>query len=176
MEKQPQQGAGEVQAAQVPGHRHFGRAHVIQSLIGGAYIFVVFLMMYALESGMAVASLGASTFIAFSFPHTQSSRPRFLIGGYCVGAAAGLVCYWLIAWVDSTGILPFSSYVTGCALAVFLAMLLMTSLNFEHPPSAALAIAVATAEQPILVGAVAIACVTLLCGVRHVLRRYLKNL
>lgn len=159
-----------------PGHRRFGLAHVVQSLLAGGYIFLAFLAMQAFQSRLAVASLGASTFIVFSFPHAQSSRARFLIGGYCTGWVSGLACYYLIGWLDRASFFPFDAYILGCAATVFLSMLLMTSLNFEHPPSAALSIAVATASDPVRLGLAAVVCILVLAGIRRLLGKRLHNL
>lgn len=166
----------EKEKPEIPGQRKFGGAHLLQSLLAGGFIFFAFLAVEAFHNRMAVASLGASAFIAFAFPHTQSSRARFLIGGYCVGAASGLACYFLIRWLDKAAFFPFDAYVPGCAVAVFLSMLLMTSLNLEHPPSAALSIAVATAEYPVRLGLAAVVCVVALAGLRRLLRKWLYNL
>lgn len=156
--------------------RRVTRAHVVQSLIAGAYIFLVFLAMHTVQSHLAVASLGASTFIAFSFPQAQSSRPRFLIGGYCVGAVSGVVFGFFTRWLESVTPPEVPAYIFGCALGVCAAMFLMTILNFEHPPSAALTVAVAMSERPVLLGIAALGCICVLCALKQLLRKWLVNL
>jgi CBS-domain-containing membrane protein len=39
-----------------------------------------------------IASIGASSFLVFAAPEAYSSRPRSLIGGYCVGILTGVIC------------------------------------------------------------------------------------
>lgn len=152
------------------------RAHIIQSLMAGTYIFLVFLVMHSFQSRLVVASLGASAFIVFGFPAAQSSRPRFLIGGYFIGMIIGWLCCGLIALLREVEIFPFPVYIPVCALAVFLSMFLMTVLNFEHPPSAALAVAVTTDPNPIILGLAGLSCIILLCVLKYLLKKHLHNL
>lgn len=156
--------------------RRITGAHLIQSLMAAVYIFLVFIVMNSFHSNLTVASLGASAFIAFSFPHAQSSRPRYLIGGYCVGALCGVVFFYLASYFEVLAFLPFPPYIVSCAVAVCFSMLLMTVLNFEHPPSAALTIAVATAENPVELGFAAIGCICVLSLIKRLLKRWMKNL
>ncbi len=154
--------------------RTLTRAHVVQSLIACAYIFAAFWAVHSFESGLAVASLGASAFIAFSFPHAESSRPRFLIGGYATGAACGLICAALLPLIPEA--FPLPGYIPACALAVLLSTFLMTVLNFEHPPSAALAVGITMAPKPLALGLAALGCVVALVGIKELLKGRLRNL
>ncbi len=69
-----------------------------------------------------------------------------------------------------------SGYIPACALAVFLSMLIMTVLNFEHPPSAALAVAVTLAENPLAMGLAAFILVAALVLIKEFLKNRLRNL
>lgn len=149
-------------------------AHVIQSLIASTYILIVFGVMNSFESGLAVTSIGASAFIVFSFPNAQSSQPRFLIGGYCIGVLTGLLCGEISAFFQ--GIFPFPSYIAACAIAVFLSMILMTVLDFEHPSAVATAMAVTTNSNPIVLGIVTLVCAVVLCVLKELLKKHLHNL
>ncbi len=150
------------------------RAHVYQSLMACAFIFAAFWIVHAFESELAIASLGASAFIAFSFPHAKSSRPKFLVGGYLVGAVCGYIGSALITLVPES--FPLPGYIPACAMAVFLSMLIMTVLNFEHPPSAALAVAVTLAPNPLAMGLAAFGCVAVLVIIKELLKNHLRNL
>lgn len=158
------------------GQRPFTKARLLQSLLAAGFIFLMFLVMNSLKSHLAVASLGASAFLTFSFPHRDSSRTRFLLGGYFAGAFWGVVFSAVIRALEQLPAFPVAPYIVGCALAVFCTMFTMTALNVEHAPSCALAIAVATADLPVALGAVAFGCVSVLCGIRYMLRRWLVNL
>jgi CBS-domain-containing membrane protein len=68
------------------------------------------------------------------------SRPRFSIGGYVIGVAAGCVGRWLCA-VPALARLPVFSLHAGVlcgALAVGLAIFVMVITDTEHPPAAGL--------------------------------------
>ncbi len=149
-------------------------AHILQSLLACAYIFAAFWVVHVFESGLAIASLGASAFIAFSFPHAKSSRPKFLLGGYAVGAVCGIICAALYGLIPEA--FPLPGYIPACALAVLMSMLIMTVLNFEHPPAAALAVALTTASRPIAMGLAALLCVAALVLLKEFLKNRMRNL
>lgn len=149
-------------------------AHVYQSLMACAYIFAAFWIVHTLESELVIASLGASAFIAFSFPHAKSSRPKILLGGYAAGALCGNIFAALLALVPAA--FPLPGYIPACALAVFLSMLIMSVLNIEHPPAAALAVAVTIAPNPLAMGLAALGCVAVLVIIKEILKQRLRNL
>ncbi len=155
-------------------NRIITRAHVFQSLMACAYIFAAFWAVHAFQSELAIASLGASAFIAFSFPHAKSSRPKFLLGGYAAGAVCGYICSLLMPLIPPS--FPLPGYIAACTLAVFLSMLLMTVLNFEHPPSAALAVSITLADNPLAMGLAALLCVAALVLIKEFLKTRLRNL
>jgi len=45
-----------------------------------------------------IAALGLSTFIAFTMPKAEVSKPRIMIGGYIVGIVVGCLCHYLFLW------------------------------------------------------------------------------
>lgn len=116
--------------------------YLLQCLLATAALFVVLLLLDVFSSAATVAALGASSFIAFTMPHAQVSRPRFLIGGYIAGVASGCACRALasLSWVQSQVSLPIDPYLFFCALAVGLAIFIMVITNTEHPPAAGLAL------------------------------------
>lgn len=150
------------------------RAHISQSLMAGLFILLVFWVMHSIQSELAVASLGASTFITFSSPNADASRPRFLIGGYFVGVTCGLLCFVLAKFLPD--FMPFPVYVLACALAVFLAMFIMTAFALNHPPAVALSIAITISTKPLILSLAAVSCVTLLCALKESIKKYLHNL
>lgn len=150
------------------------RAHVLQCLLAGAYIFVVFLALDFFKSNLAVASLGGSAFNAFCFPHTDSSKPRFVLGGYVLGAVCGLVCWYLDAAFGDA--LPLPGHTLFCALSLVLAMFSMAVLNYEHPPAAALAIAITVDASPAMLSLAALMCALVLCIAKEALKPRLHNL
>lgn len=145
------------------------RNHIVQSVIVGIYILLVFGAMHSFDSELSIASLGASAFIAFSSPLSETSRPRFFIGGYCVGIICGLFCRFIMISLLPTDVI-------ACALAVIFSMILMIALDLKHPPSSALAVAVVTSDKPVLLSCAALICIAALCGLKQLLKKYLHDL
>ncbi|MDO3386616.1 HPP family protein [Gilvimarinus sp. SDUM040013] len=77
-----------------------------------------------------LASMGASAVLLFAVPHGPLSQPWALVGGHLVSAAAGVSCQ---LWLPSHALTP--------ALAVGMAVLLMSYLRCIHPPGGATALA-----------------------------------
>ncbi len=82
--------------------------------------------------------------------------------GAAAGLAGGLVyrldfpAYWH----------PYTVLVISCALAAFIATLLMVSIGVQHPPAAALAIALAFDGNPLFTAAVALGCILIICLIK----------
>ncbi len=70
-----------------------------QTLMATVSMLVVLLLLDLVEQTVLIASLGASTFIVFSMPHTKRAKPRYTIGGYVVGALAGCSASLLITGI-----------------------------------------------------------------------------
>lgn len=77
---------------------------------------------------LVLASMGASTFLLFTVPHSPMSQPWPMFGGHVVSAAAGVACGQWIAYQP-----------LAAACAVALAIFVMHWLRCLHPPSAATA-------------------------------------
>ena len=135
------------------------------------------LLLYSLFGGIIVASLGASGFILFVTPHTNSSRSRNLIGGYICGAIAGIlfgVLHNKISGFGFSGVNYVLIFV--CAAASAFTTFLMIITNYVHPPAAALALGLSADPECIKIAMAAIIGVTILCTTRYILKKYLKNL
>jgi len=152
--------------------------YALQCLLAAASVLVILVILDALPNAAVVAALGASSFIAFTMPDAQVSRPRFLIGGYVVGIAAGTVCFWLsqVAWPGSLRPLQQHAYVAFGAMAVGLAIFVMVITNTEHPPAASLALGLVLAEWRLVTVAVVLIGIVALCCLKRVLKPVLKNL
>ncbi len=66
--------------------------YIAQCGIATLTIFIVLLLLDSVKQTVLIASLGASSFIAFTMPHVNASKRRYLIGGYIVGTCVG--CLW----------------------------------------------------------------------------------
>ena len=142
--------------------------YVVQCLIATATLGFVLLYMDIVIDTTVVASIGATSFIIFTMPHTNGAKPKYILGGYCVGTVVGVLANYLL-------VMSVPINIVG-ALAVGLAMFFMVVTNTEHPPAAALALGIAingyTLNTIIFVYGVAI---TLLL-IKWLLRKWLMDL
>lgn len=155
--------------------KHYAN-YILQSLIIFACIAVV-MLLYELFGGIIVASLGASGFIVFATPHKEGSRAKYVIGGYVCGAIVGtlfslLHTHFFPPATDAVD-LPLALI---CAAAAATTAFLMIVTNTEHPPAAALALGLTADEMGYKVALAALAGVIVLCLVRRLLKKWLKDL
>ena len=108
--------------------------------LGATLVFILVLLSvdFVLNSGV-VASIGATLFIIFTMPHTNRSKPRYILGGYTAGAVSGVSIFLLLSAFGVT------NHVLIGSIAVGVCMLLMVITNTEHPPAAAFAYGVGSA-------------------------------
>ena len=109
---------------------------------------LILLVLDFFSNAAIISALGASSFIVFAMPRANVSRPRYLLGGYLMGIAAGSLCYWLwqIPWVSGYITMPEHPNVVAGAVAVGLAIFLMAVTNTEHPPAAGVALGLVLGE------------------------------
>ncbi len=153
--------------------------YVLQCILATLAIFWVLFFLDIISDGIVIASLGASSFIAFTMPKTQSSKPRFLIGGYCVGIFTGSIFHFIQYVVYNIYRLDITQQSLGAvfgALTIGTAIFLMVITNTEHPPAAALALSTAIGNFNIYNILVALIGIITLCVIKGILGRYLKNL
>ena len=106
------------------------------------------------------------------------SRSRFLIGGYLVGIAAGLLCYYLssLALLTRISIVHEYSLVVFGSLSVGLAIFAMVITDTEHPPAAGLALGLILNEWSYITIVLVIVGVILLSAIKAALGPMLRNL
>jgi len=153
--------------------------YILQCLLATSSSFIILFILDTMSHAAIIAALGASSFIAFTMPEAQMSRPRFLIGGYLVGMATGCLCCYL-RWIPLLATLPITrghSNVLFGAIAVGLAIFVMVITDTEHPPAASLALGLVLNDgcncktlAVVLIGIVS------LSAIKAVLRPVLRNL
>lgn len=154
------------------------RAHYFkQTAMATASMLVVLLLLDLVDQTVLIASLGASTFIVFSMPHTKRSRPRYLVGGYCVGAIAGCSLSLLANYLDTFGFAdPRLVHVIFAALALGLAFLIMVVTDTEHPPAAALALGFVLNEWNLFALLVVMCGIVLITAIKETIKSRLRDL
>jgi len=152
--------------------------YILQCVLATLSVFIVLLILDAVSNAAIIAALGASSFIVFTMPQADRSRPRFLIGGYLVGIAAGCLCHYLslVPLLRQLPIIQESSYVVFGAISVGLAIFVMVITNTEHPPAASLALGLVLNECNYITIVVSLVGIISLSVMKAVLRPVLKNL
>lgn len=138
--------------------------YLLQTLLSVAVLFILVLLLKK-ERIVVISAMGATTFIVFATPKTQSAQSRNVIGGHLVGLAAGTLFFFIE--------LP---YLVSYPLAVGLAIFLMLALNLEHAPAAGTALAVVIHEVSAEVFVTIMVSALVLSQARYYLRKYLIDL
>ncbi len=152
--------------------------YIFQCLLATASLIAIQLVIGQFSNLVIVASFGASVFLVFGMPHVQSTRPRFLIGGYLIGLIVGSGFHWLRLLLESPEVFEMArvSHVALAASAVGVAMFVMVVTDTEHPPAAGVTFGVVLNPwnwRMLLVVAVGI--VTLV-AIKQMMKPVLRNL
>ncbi len=138
------------------------RLCILRSLCVSVFVMLSLFIVHIFDNNIWLTSLAASSFIAFAFPKADSVRTKVLIGGYlsaCVfGALAGVIL--------STFSPNEVTVIIFAGAALFFATLCMTILDYEHPPAAALVLALVVTDKPILVAIFSLCFIILLSIVK----------
>ncbi len=151
---------------------------ILQSLMTVGVVSIVLLFLDFLADGIVVASIGASSTIAFGNPHDESAGPKYLIGGYTFGVISGGFCCLLALGIQNLIPAVNSDIVMALlgAFSVGLTMFLMVITNTEHPPSSALALGLVLNGFSIMSAAVAIIGISLISLTQRLLKKYMFDL
>ena len=152
--------------------------YIMQCFMAMAVIFIVLLLDSAVFGMTVAASLGASAFIAFTMPHTNAARPRYLVGGYIIGSVCGVLMNVVYNSLLSADIQVFghSPHIVSCTAAVGLTMFIMVITNFEHPPAAALSLGLVIQSNALITAFFAVAGVIIISVCKTVMKKWLRNL
>lgn len=138
-------------------------------------MLVVLMIACVTLNGFLITSLAASAFIAFAFPLAESSRPRYLVGGYVCGIAAGLLGSLIYNLELEITLHPHSLLIISCAVAAFVATLLMVFFGMQHPPAAALAVSIVFDKQPLYTSLIAFVCIVVLVLIKWLVLYLMKR-
>ena len=138
--------------------------YFLQSLLATAALFILVLIL-GKDRMFLISAIGATTFIVFAMPKTDSAKAKNVIGSHLVGVASGTIFYFVS--------LP---YFVEWPLAVGITIFLMVVLDVVHPPAAGTALAVAINEMPFDAFITIMVSTLVLSQCRYHLRHYLKDL
>ncbi len=152
--------------------------YISQCALATLTVFIVLMMLDVVTNAVIIAALGSSTFIVFTMPEAQVSKPRIMIGGYIAGVVAGSLCHYLSLWslMEWTSFIHDSPHVVFGAMAVGLAIFLMVITDTEHPPAAGLALGLILNEWSVLTIVVVFVGIISLSVIKFILKPVLKNL
>ncbi len=152
--------------------------YISQCALATISVFIVLMVLDVVTNAVIIAALGSSAFLTFTMPEAQISRPRFMIGGYIVGIAAGCLCHYLSLWslMSWTSFIHESPHVVFGAMSVGLAMFVMVITDTEHSPAAGLALGLILNEWSFLTIVVVFVGIISLSAIKLVLKPVLKNL
>lgn len=146
------------------------------SLHTGLLIAVVGAFAWATGLPALFPSLGPSAFVLATFPESEASNARRVIGSHALGVAAGLSTYHLLAngVVVTSQIAPLSLAGLELAIsgvgAIVLTVGSMLHFGVRHPPACATTLIVALGLLPsIFDGTLIVAAVAVLVAVQRVI-------
>ncbi len=159
------------------------RNYLIQSLLAMVMIFTILHVLDIVGHTMAFriigsTSLGASTFIAFSVPHTETARARNILGGYGIAIVVGICGYFIANRVDLLFFLMHERFVYEFSAALVLGAIvwLMNLFNLQHPPAAGFGVGVVVDVWDINSLIVILGAVIFLAFFKTALRKRIINL
>ena len=152
--------------------------YVLQCTLATLSVLIVLLILDTISDAAIIAALGASSFIAFTMPDARVSKPRFMIGGYLVGIAAGGLSYTLslLPPLIQSPAVPEIPCIAFGALAVGLAIFVMVITDTEHPPAAGVALGLVLDGFSHMAAVVALIGIISLSVIKAVLGPVLKDL
>ncbi len=151
--------------------------YIFQCFLATATVVAVLLVLDYTDQAAIVASIGASAFIVFTSPGSQPAQFRSLLGGYSVGIVSGIACTFLGRMFD-----PLSSWgwagtpIVMGGVAVGLSVFLMVLTDTEHPPAAAVALALIINRWDAVSLLVILIAIGMLAMVRYFFRDQLRDL
>ncbi len=153
------------------------KQHFVQCLLATFVVLILLLTLDFISNNLVISSIASTTFIIFTCPHYKLSSTRYILGGYFVGVVVGILCYYLL--LDRAtllgGLTGLHLEVVG-AIAVGASIFFMTVFNLEHPPAAAVSLAIVALPWTLPALLLTLAFVVFLCLTRRLLKKYFINL
>jgi len=117
------------------------KSYILQSILAVTAIMITMKVLDVFTQTTIIASIGASSFILFTMPKKDSSRPRRVIGGYFVGVFCGCLCSNLAQLPDFIQLVQTARHaiIISAGLAAGWAIFIMVITDTEHPPAASVA-------------------------------------
>ena len=152
------------------------RRYIAQSILAGCTVAAALLCFDIARQPVIIASLGASTFIAFTIPHIKFSGPKHLIGGYIIGIAVGCLMHFLTDIPIDDYLMHKIGIIVAGSAAVAVAMFLMTITDTEHAPAASIALGFVINEWTFKTVILILIGVIIISIIQRILKRWMIDL
>jgi CBS-domain-containing membrane protein len=152
--------------------------YILQCGLATLTILAVLMFLDILAHTAIIAALGASSFIAFTMPRYDVSKPRLLLGGYLVGVSVGCLCSFISSLPGVAAAFPDGrdAAVVFGALSVGLAIFLMVITDTEHAPAASIALGLVLNDWDYRTIALILGGIVSISTLKHLLRPVMRNL
>ena len=121
--------------------RRYWKNYLVQCVLTTLALLAIMLVMDVVVRAVIVVAMASSAFIVFVMPHSRASTPRRVIGGHVV--AVIVASGFALLHLTPVGGFAAESHLASdlmAAAAVGLSILIMVSINTEHPPAAGTAL------------------------------------
>ncbi|PCJ24773.1 MAG: hypothetical protein COA96_08890 [SAR86 cluster bacterium] len=147
-------------------------AYIKQSLMATFFLLIFFMVwnhFIPLSNQIIFSAVASSTFLTFISTGIYNSLSSKIIGGQLIGVLVGVVLWF--AWHSASISFPQfhdEIFILALALSTGIALLLMSVLDFEHPPAAGTAMAfVFNSNQPAATDVLFIIVCAISLGITH---------
>ena len=117
--------------------RRYWKNYLVQCALAALALLAIMLVMDVVAQAAIVVAIASSAFIVFVMPHSRASTPRRVIGGHVVAVIVASA-FALLQLTPVGGFVAESHLLSDfmAVAAVGLSILIMVSINTEHPPAA----------------------------------------
>jgi CBS-domain-containing membrane protein len=129
----------------------------------------VIMMVIDLENEVMIASVGATIFIMFAKPCSDTAQPRHVISGQVIGLTSG-ICWTFLHNNSYTG------DVFAYAGTIATAFILMSITETDHPPAAGTALSITFAGIHYKAIIYLLISIVILTIIHYALRKHMRDL
>jgi CBS-domain-containing membrane protein len=131
------------------------------------------LWLLDLQHEVIIASIGATAFIMFAKPQSETAQPRHVIMGQAIGLISGFA--WAPFAIHSLQASDLRSVIIF-ACSVITAFVIMVITDTDHPPAAGTALGVTISGCHGGVTLALVFCIFILVAVHQILKKHLRDL
>lgn len=154
---------------------HNKARYIGQCLMATLVAFFLLMCIKLIANELVIASIASTIFMVFAQPQGGLSKARYILGGYVVGFIIGGLSHYLQVYIKLIQKWPIDDAIFG-ACAVGLCIFFMVVFDLEHPPAAAVALALVINPWTPWTVIVTLIAISILLLAKHIFKRQLINL